>query len=93
MFRITQREFSHESRELFTLALDLLEEKEHKVEQKDDTSIYECVGSSSNSCNSRYLIDHSWEKSEQKKSDAHQKKYEKMESIETLTSRDMKGNE
>lgn len=70
-----------------SLRFYLLEEEEDEIKKKYDTSVYECVSSTSNSDDMRNTIERVREKSKNKKSDSYRKEHDKVKSIESLTSR------
>jgi hypothetical protein len=93
MMMLIKRDRADELGDILALWLYFLEEEEDKVKQKYDTPIHECICSSRDSGDTSDTIEWSWEKSKYAKSDTNSEEHEKMERIESLTSRDRESDD
>jgi hypothetical protein len=88
MMMLIKRDGADELGDILALWLYFLEEEEDKIKQKYNTPIDECICPSRDSGDTSDTIEWSWPESKYTESDTNCEKYEKMERIESLTSRD-----
>jgi hypothetical protein len=89
MLSILYGRFSDNSSERFSITFGFLQEQDDKVEEKGDTCIDEYIRSIRYPEYSTDQIHCIWKEGKKEKSTPHSEKYEEVESVKTLSSRDI----